>query len=104
MKYPIKHIAENISGIWVNQKFDLILALPPYNTFTFADNTGEGIHGEYCIVQPSHEHFPILRLIDSDSMIHDYVINELIVFDTLIISGEGEVIHFRNVSPDEYEK
>jgi len=104
MKYPLKQIAENISGIWVNKKYDLLLGLPPHNTFTFADNTGEGINGEYFIIQPSEDHFPTLRLIDSEGMNHDYVINELIIFDTLIISHEGEIIHFKNVPPDEYEQ
>lgn len=104
MKYPLKIIEENISGIWGNEQYDLLLGLPPHNIFSFADNTGEGIEGEYFIVQPSEAHFPTLRLIDSDGISHDYVINELIVFDTLIISREGETIHFKNVPPDEYEQ
>lgn len=104
MKYPLKDIAKNISGIWVNEQYDLLLGLPPHATFSFADNTGEGLNGEYFIVQPSDNHYPILRLIDSTGMSHDYVINELIVFDTLIISNEGEIIHFKNVPPDEYEQ
>lgn len=104
MRYPLKEIEENISGIWVNDKYDLLLGLPPSPVFTFGDNTGEGIDGHYFIVQPSDNHYPILRLTDSTGMSHDFVINELIVFDTLIISREGETIHFKNVSPDDYEQ
>lgn len=103
MKYPLKLLQENISGIWVNERYDLILGMQPYSIFTFADDTGKGIDGKYSVVQPSEDSFPILRLVDSEGISHDFVINELFVFDTLIISREGEIIHLKNVLPDDYE-
>src|SRR5688500_19034054 len=102
MKYLLKEITDNISGIWANKKYELILGLN--NVFTFEERkSGEIIDGTYSIIQPTEDHYPTLRLTELNGMNHDYVINELTVFETLTISHEGERIHFKNVPPDEYD-
>lgn len=102
MENLLKQIADNISGIWVSQKYELILGLN--NLFTFEEKESEEIKdGTYSIIKDSKNHYATLRLTELDGMNHDYVINELTVFETLTISHEGEKIHFTNVSPDEYE-
>jgi hypothetical protein len=101
----LAQVAENISGIWVNPKYDLLLGLPPSNAFTFGDGNEFNMGGEYSIIQPTGSPYITLRLVDSDDgLTKDYKLIELKAFDTLIISYEGEVLHFRNVPPDEYEQ
>ncbi len=98
-------IRENISGIWVNDKYDLLLGLPPSNTFTFGDGNEFAMGGDYYIIQPNNSPYITLRLVDSDDgLTRDYIIIELKAFDTLVISHEGEVLHLKNVSPDEYQQ
>jgi hypothetical protein len=97
----IKQISENISGIWVNQKYELLLGLN--NVFAFEEKSGDIIDGTYSIIQPAEGQYPTLRLTEPNGMNHDYVITELTVFETLTISHEGERIHLKNLPPDEYE-
>lgn len=96
----IKEIAENIPGLWQNEKYELALSLQPVNTFFFTYKEGETISGKYSIEKPSEHHYIILRLFEEDGAIYDYVINELSVFDSLIISHEGEKIHLTNRIPE----
>lgn len=102
MKYLLKEIAENITGIWANNKYELLLGLN--NVFTFEEKkSGEIIDGTYSIIQPTTNPYPTLRLTELNGKTHDYVINELSVFETLTVSHEGKKIHFKNVPPDDYE-
>jgi hypothetical protein len=101
----IMQIQENISGIWVNPKYHLLLGLPPSSTFTFGDGEEFSMGGDYSIVQPRDSPYITLRLVDAEEgLTRDYIIIEIKAFDTLIISHEGETIHFKNVAPDDYEK
>jgi len=102
MKNLLKEISENISGIWGNKKYELILGLN--NTFTFEDRTsGEIIDGTYSIIEHSETHYPTLRLSELTGTQHDYVINELTVFESLNISHAGNKIQLKNIPPDEYD-
>jgi hypothetical protein len=104
----IKEIEENISGIWGNSQYELILGLPPQNVFSLIVKKGteaewKYLDGDYFIVLPSESPYLTLRLVELTGIVHDYVINEIIAFDTLIISQNGEKIHFKNIPPDEYD-
>jgi hypothetical protein len=102
MRNLLKEINENISGIWGNKKYELILGLN--NVFTFEEReSGEILDGTYSIIQLSENLYPTLRLTELNGIKHDYVINELTVFESLIISHEGDKLHFKNISPSEYD-
>jgi uncharacterized linocin/CFP29 family protein len=100
----LKEIAENIPGIWVNHKYELVLSLSPQNVFSFIDKTQKSeteISGEYTIVYQSESHFPLLRVTESTGLYEDFVINELSAFGKLIITHEGEEIELKNQPPEE---
>ncbi|MCU0321318.1 MAG: hypothetical protein MUE72_02815 [Chitinophagaceae bacterium] len=98
----LKQTADNISGIWANKKYELILGLN--NVFTFEEKESREIKdGTYSVIQDSKYHYPVLKLTELNGINHYYVINELTIFETLTISNEVEIIHFKNVSPDEYD-
>lgn len=102
MKNLLKEIAENISGIWANKNYELILGLN--KTFTFEERKSEEIiDGTYSIIQPDENPYLILRLTELNGKNHDYVINELTVFQSLTISLGEQKIQFKNVPPDEYD-
>lgn len=106
MNELLKQIAENIPGIWKNEEYELILSLPPYNTFTFTHKTRgsvENIKGKYIVSLNDVSHFPILRLkwmVESVQQNQDYVINELSAFGNLTITNEGEEIQLTNWLPE----
>jgi len=98
----LKQIEENISGIWVTTNYELVLGIN--NTFFFEQKeTSDVIDGTYSVIKHSKDSYPTLRLTELNGTNHDYVINELSVFEILTISHEGETIHFKNVPPDEYD-
>lgn len=98
----LKHIVERISGIWANSKYELALGLN--NVFTFEEKkSGEIIDGFYLILQIPQNSYYTLRLTELNGNSHDYDIIDVIIFDTLIISREGERINLKNVPPEEYE-
>lgn len=100
--FNLQHIAENISGIWGNKKFELHLGLN--YVFVFEEKeSGEIMDGFYQILQIPKYEYPTLRLTELNGTIHDYLINDLLCFETLTISREGKKIHFKNVPPDEYD-
>ena len=97
----LNEIEENISGIWANQKYELLLGLN--NTFTFEEKESEEIiDGTYSITLDTKDGYIILRLTELNGINHDYTIIEVSAFKTLIISHKGERIHLKNVPPDEY--
>ncbi len=98
----LKHITESISGIWENNKYELVLGLN--NVFTFEEKkSGEIIDGFYLILQIPKNRYHTLRLTELNGINHDYDIIDVIIFDTLTISQEGKRINLKNVHPDEYD-
>lgn len=96
----LNEIKENISGIWANNKYVLILGLD--NVFTFEEKESEEvIDGTYSIVL-DNDGYIVLRLTEQNRISHDYIIIEVSAFKTLIISNKGERINLNNVPPDEY--
>jgi len=102
MKYTLEHLAEDISGIWGNNKYELTLGLN--KVFVFEEKkSGDIIDGTFSVIKITENEYPTLRLTEFDGKSHDYKINDLSVFETLTISHEGEIIHFKNIPPDEYK-
>ncbi|MEI9943985.1 MAG: hypothetical protein WDN26_07145 [Chitinophagaceae bacterium] len=98
----LNEIDENISGIWANQKYELLLGLN--NVFTFEEKeSGEIIDGTYSIILDTKDGYITLRLTELNGINHDYIIIEVSAFKTLIISNKRERINLKNVPPDEYE-
>ncbi len=98
----LTHIRESIPGIWDSGNFKLVLSLD--NTFFLeTKETEDIIDGFYLILQIPKNRYYTLRLTEINGTTHDYDIIDVIVFDTLIISRNGERLHFTNVPPDEYE-
>jgi hypothetical protein len=98
----LKEIEDNISGIWANDKYQLLLGLN--NVFTFEEKqSGEIIDGFYSIILDTKDGYIVLRLTELNGTTHDYIIIEVSAFKTLIISNEGERINLSNVPPEEYD-
>lgn len=96
MNQLIQEVEENISGIWENDRYELALGLD--SSFFFNDKKNDVAidDGKYSIVVKNG--LIVLRLNKKD-----YVLIELSAFNSLIISDEGEEIHFKNTPPDEYD-
>lgn len=100
--FDLKYIAESISGIWGNKKFELHLGLN--YVFTFEEKeSGEIMDGFYQILHIPKDSYPTLRLTELNGTIHDYLIKEFFSFETLTISCKGKTIKFKNIPPDEYD-
>lgn len=98
----LNEIKENISGIWANSKYELILGLN--NTFTFEEKeSGEIMDGTYSIALDKKDGYILLRLTELNGITHDYIIIEILAFKTLVISNKGEKIILKNVPLDEYD-
>lgn len=104
MDEVIKQIKENISGIWENQRYELVLGLEPDCTYSFTDKEEDpdtDISGKYSIVL-HHEHYhPMLRLtrmnpVTSIGWAQDFTINELSAFGNLTITHDGVELKFTN--------
>ena len=98
----LTELKENISGVWANNRYELLLGLN--NVFTFEEKESEEIiDGTYSIILDNKDGYIILRLTELNGINHDYIIIEVSAFKTLIISNKGERINLKNVPPDEYE-
>lgn len=105
MEYTLENLEEDLSGIWDSDKYELHLGLNKVFVFEIKDseNPEDIIDGFYSVFKNPKNKYPTLRLTEHDGTIHDYLINDLLVFEFLIISNEKETIHFKNIPPDEYE-
>lgn len=92
----LKEVEENISGIWENDRYELVFGLDFSFFFNDKKNDLAIDDGKYSIVVENG--LIVLRLNQKD-----YVLIELSAFKSLTISDEGEEIHLKNTLPDEYD-
>jgi hypothetical protein len=106
MEAILKQIKENISGIWENQRYELILGMRPDYSFSFIDKTKDpetGISGKYFIVLHNEYYHPVLRLTweaKPTGLTQDYTINELSAFGNLTITHDGVELQLTNRLPE----
>ena len=104
MDQLLKQIKENISGIWENQRYELVLGMEPDCAFSFIDKEKDldtGISGKYFIVLHNEHYYPILRLTHMTTSTglgwaQDYTINELSAFGNLTITHDGVELKLTN--------
>src|SRR5689334_17680026 len=102
MNKLLKEIEENIAGLWVNERYELILGMGPEHLFSLLDKSKDpatGKDGKYIIVEHNENHVPILRLTwmnQSTMRERDYIIKEVIAFENLTITHDGVEIRFTN--------